>query len=77
MLEANIKRFGKRVKAGKVSIMGDVVSLSRYRKNRERRILEAKAAENRARYGRTQDERRRDEIEKERRQTDLDNKKLD
>ena len=57
--------------------MGEVVSLNRYRKNRERRILEAKAAENRARFGRSEEDRRRDKIEKERRQTDLDNKKLD
>jgi hypothetical protein len=57
--------------------MGEVISLNRYRKNRERRVLEAQAAENRVRFGRTKEERFRDNVEEDRRQGDLDNKKLD
>ena len=57
--------------------MGEVISLNRYRKNRERRVLEAQAAENRVRFGRTKDERFRDNVEEVRRQSDLDSKELD
>ena len=57
--------------------MGEIINLNRYRKNRERREVEAQAAENRIRFGLSKDERLQDKIERDRRQSDLDNKKLE
>lgn len=57
--------------------MGEIINLDRYRKNRERKILEAQATENCTRYGRSKDERARDKSEAERHQADLDSKKLE
>lgn len=57
--------------------MGEIINLNRYRKNRERKESGAQAAENRARFGRSKDDRLREKAEQDRRQTELDNKKLD
>ena len=57
--------------------MGEVINLSRYRKRRERTLKEAKAAENRTRFGRTGTEKKSDRQEAERHRRDLDGKKLD
>ncbi|MGB8275857.1 MAG: DUF4169 family protein [Alphaproteobacteria bacterium] len=57
--------------------MGEIINLNRYRKSRVRREQQALGAENRSRFGRTKDERRREKAEEDRKQTDLDSKKLE
>jgi hypothetical protein len=58
-------------------IMGDVINLNRFRKQRERTQREAQAAVNRTRFGRTKDEKKRDVDDTKRQDRDLDGKKLD
>ena len=52
--------------------LGDVVNLHRARKARARRAAEVTASENRIRFGRTKDERLRQEDERERQRRNLD-----
>ena len=56
--------------------MGDVISLNRYRKDRDRRGKLARAAANRLRFGRTKTERHAEQDETERKETRLDQKRL-
>ncbi|WP_207476804.1 DUF4169 family protein [Arenibaculum pallidiluteum] len=57
--------------------MGEVVNLNRFRKERARRDKETLAEQNRTRFGRTKEERRRDREESQKIGRDLDGKKLD
>jgi hypothetical protein len=57
--------------------MGDVVSLNKYRKTRERAAAPQQAAVNRAKFGRSKPETRESQAEAERRRKELDDKKLD
>ena len=57
--------------------MGDVVNLNRFRKAKEKAVREAQAAANRARYGRTKEQRAREKDEAVRTAKDLDSKKID
>ena len=55
--------------------MAEIINLRSMRKQRERAAAVAKAAENRARHGRTKAERLRDKLDAERAAQDLDNAK--
>lgn len=57
--------------------MGDVVNLNRYRKLRTRADAAAKAADNRATFGRTKADKQRELSEAERKRRELDGKRLD
>lgn len=57
--------------------MGDVVSLNQYRKQREKALKARKSAENRVVYGLGKDERTTARNEQDRRQADLEGKKLE
>lgn len=57
--------------------MGDVVNLNRFRKQRDRALKEAQAAENRVRFGRTKADKQKGGREQERAGTELDGKRLD
>ena len=57
--------------------MGKVLNLNHYRKLRERREREAKAAANRAKYGQPKPETARLQLESERDQAELDDKLLE
>ncbi|HTW53489.1 MAG TPA: DUF4169 family protein [Stellaceae bacterium] len=57
--------------------MASIVNLSRFRKNKSREDAKQRAAENRARHGRTKAERRGEEEAKRRLNELLDGKKLD
>lgn len=57
--------------------MGDVVNLNQYRKRRTRDRNAAHAAENRARFGRSKEQRQAERSEAERQRRDLDTKKLE
>ena len=57
--------------------MGDVVSLNRFRKAKEKALREAQAAANKTRYGRTKEQRAREKDEAARATKDLDSKKID
>lgn len=57
--------------------MGDVVNLNRFRKDKARKERSAEAERNRARFGRTKEEVRRQGAEAERRARELDAKRLD
>ncbi|UEM19463.1 DUF4169 family protein [Skermanella mucosa] len=57
--------------------MGDVVNLNRFRKAREKSEREAQAAANRAKHGRTREQRAREKDEAVRRAKDLEGKKID
>lgn len=57
--------------------MADVVNLNRFRKMRQKEEREKTAGENRVRFGRTKAEKLRDRQGAERRQTDLDGKKVE
>ena len=57
--------------------MGDVVSLSKFRKQREREASSRQRAANRARHGRTRKQSVEDEAESARRDRRLDHVKLD
>lgn len=56
--------------------MGDVISLNRYRKERERQAKLARAAANRLRFGRTKTEKQADRAETNWQETRLDQKRL-
>lgn len=56
--------------------MGDVINLNQYRKRRERSKSQTRAAENRARTGRTKEETARERHEAEQAGSELDNKRL-
>ena len=57
--------------------MGDVVSLNKYRKGRQRAEAPRQAAVNRAKFGRSKPESREIQAEGDRRRKELDDKKLD
>jgi len=57
--------------------MGDVVNLNRFRKAKEKAVREAQAAANRARHGRTKEQRAREKDEAARTIKDLEGKKID
>jgi hypothetical protein len=57
--------------------MGDVVNLYQYRKQRSRGASQKRASENRARFGRSKDDKTRQSHETERTSRDLDGKQLD
>ena len=57
--------------------MGEIVNLNAARKARAREEAQAKAAANRARYGRTKAERSRERLEEERASRTVDGAKLD
>ncbi|EWY38189.1 hypothetical protein N825_14880 [Skermanella stibiiresistens SB22] len=57
--------------------MGDVVNLNRFRKAREKSQKEAQAAANRAKHGRTKDQRATERDEEARRARELEGKKID
>lgn len=57
--------------------MGEVVSLNKYRKVRQRLDDEKRAVENRAKFGRSKREREQTRAEAERDRTDLDDKRLE
>ena len=57
-------------------VMGDVINLSRHRKERQRLARELRAAQRKARYGRSKDERELARWEAEHREKDLDGKRL-
>jgi hypothetical protein len=57
--------------------MGDVVNLNRFRKDKARKERAVEAERNRARFGRTKEEVRRQGAEAERRARELDAKRLD
>lgn len=57
--------------------MAEIVNLKDFRKGRARAEAEAKAAENRVRFGRTRDERERKTLEEQRAKRHLDGNKLD
>lgn len=57
--------------------MGDVVNLNRFRKEKARKERAAEAERNRARFGRTKEEVRRQGAEAERRARELDAKRLE
>ena len=56
--------------------MGDVINLNQYRKRRERSKLQRRAAENRARKGRTKEETTRQRHEAGQAGADLDDNQL-
>ena len=57
--------------------MGEVINLRNFRKSKERDERSKKATENRARSGRSKDERKREEFETEATVSFLDKRKLD
>jgi hypothetical protein len=57
--------------------MGDIVNLSKYRKQRQRTAQTKQAAENRVKFGQTKSERARTRSEQERQGGELDGKRLD
>jgi hypothetical protein len=57
--------------------MGDVVNLNKVRKAREKRTAEARAAENRARFGQSKEKLTKARKEAEKAEDDLDGKRLD
>ncbi|ALJ34861.1 DUF4169 family protein [Azospirillum brasilense] len=57
--------------------MADVVNLNRFRKMRQKEEREKTAEANRIRFGRTKAEKLRDRQDAERREADLDGKKVD
>lgn len=57
--------------------MGEVVNLNRFRKQAERRDAEAKAAENRTRFGRTGAEKAKDRAEREQADRLLDGARIE
>lgn len=58
-------------------MMGDVVNLNQYRKERSRRKDRKRATENRARHGLSQTERSTNHRERERLEQNLEGKRLD
>ena len=57
--------------------MAEIVNLKDFRKNRARAEAEAKAAENRVRFGRTRDERNRKAFEDKRAKRDLEGNRIE
>ena len=57
--------------------MGDVVSLNKYRKSKQRAAAPQQAAVNRVKFGRSKPETREGQAEADRRRKELDDKKLD
>ena len=57
--------------------MASIVNLNRFRKDKERTAKAERAAENRARHGRSKQERGAGVAEQRRSERDLDGKKLD
>ena len=57
--------------------MGDVVSLNKYRKTKQRAAAPQQAAVNRVKFGRSKSETRESQAEADRRRKELDDKKLD
>jgi hypothetical protein len=57
--------------------MGDIVNLSKYRKQRQRSEQTKQAAENRVRFGRNKADRARTRSEQDRRSQDLKGKRRD
>lgn len=57
--------------------MGDIVNLSRYRKQRQRTEHAKQAAENRVKFGQTKSDRMRTRAEQDRARQDLEDKRLD
>lgn len=57
--------------------MGEVINLRNFRKSKERDDRTKKAAENRARSGRSKGERKRDDVETEATVSFLDKRRLD
>jgi len=57
--------------------MGDIVNLSKYRKQRQRTEHAKQAAENRVRFGQTKADRTRTRGEQDRLRQDLEGKRLD
>ena len=57
--------------------MADIVNLNRFRKMRRKEEREKTAEENRIRFGRTKAEKLRDRQDAERREADLDGKKVE
>lgn len=57
--------------------MGDIVNLNRFRKQRDRDEKARTAATNRAKHGRTKEEKAHEDAEAERRDKDLDNKHIE
>jgi hypothetical protein len=57
--------------------MAEIVNLKDFRKNRARAEAEAKAAENRVRFGRTRDERNRKAFEDQRAKRDLEGNRIE
>lgn len=57
--------------------MGEVINLRSFRKSKERDERARKAAENRARLGRTKGERKRDEVDADATVAFLDKRRLD
>jgi hypothetical protein len=57
--------------------MASVVNLNRFRKAKQRSEAERQAAENRATFGRSKAERSQADIERERRDRELDSKRIE
>ncbi len=57
--------------------MGEVINLNRFRKARARSQEAKQADENRTRYGRTKEDKRRGKAESDRASKELDGKKLE
>lgn len=57
--------------------MGEVVNLNRFRKARAKAEVAEEAKRNRTRYGRSKEQKREDQREKEQGAKDLDGKKLE
>lgn len=57
--------------------MAELINLNRFRKARTRAEEAKKAEENRSRFGRTKEQKRREETEQAQKSKDLDGKKLD
>ena len=57
--------------------MASVVNLNRFRKAKKAAEAERRAAENRAAFGRGKAERRQVDVERERRERDLDGKRIE
>jgi uncharacterized protein DUF4169 len=58
-------------------LMGELVNLNKYRKQRERQTAAKRAAENRVKFGRDKADRTRVRADKERETRNLDDKLLD
>jgi len=57
--------------------MGSIVNLNRFRKAKKSAEAERRAAENRADFGRSKAERQKEDVERERRDRDLDGKRIE